>query len=154
MTVSLQRDDFDISAEIDHLVDGRTSVGAVVTFTGLVRDMVRDQRILDMTLEHYPAMAQNELERIEQQARSRWPALTDTRIIHRFGTLMPGDRIVLVITLSSHRQVAFEAAEFIMDFLKSRAPFWKKERTEQGEANWVAAKDEDDEARLRWQHPE
>nr|WP_321524837.1 molybdenum cofactor biosynthesis protein MoaE [uncultured Cohaesibacter sp.] len=151
MTVSLQREDFDISAEIDRLVDGRTSVGAAVTFTGLVRDMVHDQRILDMTLEHYPAMAQNELERIEQQARSRWPALTDTRIIHRFGTLTPGDRIVLVITLSSHRQVAFEAAEFIMDFLKSRAPFWKKERTEQGEASWVAAKDEDDEARLRWQ---
>ena len=151
MTVSLQSEDFDIGAEIDALVAGRTSIGAAVTFTGLVRDMVADKRILDMTLEHYPAMAQAELERIETEALARWPMLEGSRIIHRFGALAPGDRIVLVVTLSSHRQAAFEAAEFIMDFLKTRAPFWKKERFADGDTGWVAAKDADDEALDRWQ---
>jgi molybdopterin synthase catalytic subunit len=149
MTVSLQNGDFDIAKEIDTLSQGDTSIGAVVTFTGLVRDMIKDERILDMTLEHYPAMAQAELERIETEANKRWP-LNGTRIIHRFGTLKPGDRIVLVATASSHRQAAFEAAEFIMDFLKTRAPFWKKERLEQGDSGWVEAKDKDDAALERW----
>ncbi|TLP48330.1 MULTISPECIES: molybdenum cofactor biosynthesis protein MoaE [Cohaesibacter] len=150
MAVRLQRDDFDIGREIDHLVAGRTSIGAAVTFTGLVRDMIGDQRILDMELEHYPAMAQAELERIEAEARQRWPMLEGTTIIHRYGTLAPGDRIVLVITLSSHRQAAFDANNFIMDFLKTRAPFWKKERLASGNAQWVEAKDKDDEATRRW----
>ncbi|MCT4654669.1 MAG: molybdenum cofactor biosynthesis protein MoaE [Cohaesibacter sp.] len=149
MSVSLQKEDFDIAREIDQLTDGDTSIGAVVTFTGLVRDMVKDKRILDMTLEHYPAMAQAELERIEQSALKRWP-LNASRIIHRFGTLTPGERIVLVITASSHRQAAFEAAEYMMDFLKTRAPFWKKEALESGDTGWVLAKDEDDEALERW----
>ncbi|SFO46626.1 molybdopterin synthase subunit MoaE [Cohaesibacter marisflavi] len=150
MSVTLQPDDFDISSELDALIGGRTSVGAAVTFTGLVRDMVKDQRISAMTLEHYPAMAQAELERIEAEAHAKWPDLTDSRIIHRFGTLEPGDRIVLVITLSSHRQVAFEAAEFIMDFLKTRAPFWKKESLADGQSDWVKASLKDDEALDRW----
>ena len=150
MSVTLQSDDFDISRELDALVGERTSVGAAVTFTGLVRDMVKDQRIEAMTLEHYPAMAQAELERIEAEARAQWPNLIDSRIIHRFGTLKPGDRIVLVITLSSHRQVAFEAAEFIMDFLKTRAPFWKKESLADGQSDWVKANLKDDKALDRW----
>ena len=150
MSVTLQPDDFDISKELDTLIGGRTSVGAAVTFTGLVRDMVKDQRISAMTLEHYPAMAQAELERIEAEARAKWPDLIDSRIIHRFGTLAPGDRIVLVITLSSHRQVAFEAAEFIMDFLKTRAPFWKKESLADGQSDWVKANLKDDAALERW----
>lgn len=149
MTVSLQENDFDIATEIDALSSGDTGIGAVVTFTGLVRDMVDDERIIDMTLEHYPAMARTELERIEIEANKRWP-LNGTRIIHRFGTLIPGDRIVLVVTASSHRQAAFEAAEFIMDFLKTRAPFWKKEKLEQGDSGWVEAKDKDDAALKRW----
>ncbi|HAT87165.1 molybdenum cofactor biosynthesis protein MoaE [Cohaesibacter gelatinilyticus] len=149
MTVSLQENDFDIATEIDALSSGDTGIGAVVTFTGLVRDMVDDERIIDMTLEHYPAMARTELERIEAEANKRWP-LNGTRIIHRFGTLIPGDRIVLVVTASSHRQAAFEAAEFIMDFLKTRAPFWKKEKLEQGDSGWVEAKDKDDAALERW----
>ena len=150
MSVTLQPDDFDISKELDTLIGGRTSVGAAVTFTGLVRDMVKDQRISAMTLEHYPAMAQAELERIEAEACAKWPDLIDSRIIHRFGTLEPGDRIVLVITLSSHRQVAFEAAEFIMDFLKTRAPFWKKESLADGQSDWVKANLKDDAALKRW----
>ena len=150
MSVRLQKEDFDISREIDQLVDGRTSIGAAVTFTGLVRDMVGDARILDMTLEHYPAMAQAELERIEKEANERWPVLDGTLIIHRYGTLTPGERIVLVITLSSHRQAAFEANEYIMDFLKTRAPFWKKESLESGNSGWVEAKDKDDAALERW----
>lgn len=149
MSVSLQEGDFDIAKEMNALTQGNKSIGAVVTFTGLVRDMVQDSRILDMTLEHYPAMAQAELERIESEANRRW-TLDGTRIIHRYGTLSPGDQIVLVIAASSHRQAAFEAAEFIMDFLKTRAPFWKKERTEQGDNGWVEAKDKDDAALERW----
>ncbi|WP_319413228.1 molybdenum cofactor biosynthesis protein MoaE [uncultured Cohaesibacter sp.] len=151
MSVTLQPNDFDITKEMDALIAGRASVGAAVTFTGLVRDMVKDQRISAMTLEHYPAMAKAELERIEAEARKRWPDLIDSRIIHRYGTLAPGERIVLVITLSAHRQVAFEAAEFIMDFLKTRAPFWKKETRTNGQSDWVTAKDADEKATARWQ---
>ncbi|WP_319530345.1 molybdenum cofactor biosynthesis protein MoaE [uncultured Cohaesibacter sp.] len=151
MTVRLQTEDFDISAEIDALTNGNTAIGAVVTFTGLVRDMVGDARITDMTLEHYPSMAKAELDRIEQEAAIRWPDLMGSRIIHRHGKLTPGERIVLVITYSSHRQVAFESAEFIMDYLKTRAPFWKKESLVSGTSGWVKATDADDAALKRWQ---
>jgi len=148
MSVRLQREDFDVAAETRRLTAGRTDVGAVVTFTGICRAGPEGERISAMTLDHYPAMAQAELERIEAQARERWP-LQGALIIHRHGRLVPGENIVLVITLSAHRQAAFEAAEFLMDYLKNRAPFWKKEEREQG-SSWVAAKAEDEEALERW----
>jgi molybdopterin synthase catalytic subunit len=150
MGVRLQREGFDIGAEIAALTKGRTDVGAVVTFSGLCRDSVGDQRIVAMTLDHYPAMAQAELERIEAEAHARWPLLAST-IVHRYGRLEPGDEIVLVVTTSAHRAAAFEAASFMMDFLKTRAPFWKLEETASGSAGWVSAKDEDDRALERWQ---
>ena len=149
MTVRLQREPFDVGAEVRALSAGRTDVGAVVSFTGLCREGTEDQRITAMTLDHYPAMAQAELERLEAEARARWPLL-GTTIIHRFGRLVPGDDIVLVVTASMHRQAAFEAASFLMDFLKTRAPFWKREERLHGAA-WVAAKDADDQAAARWQ---
>ena len=148
MSVRLQREDFDVAAETRRLTAGRTDVGAVVTFTGICRAGPEGERISAMMLDHYPAMAQAELERIEAQARERWP-LQGALIIHRHGRLVPGENIVLVITLSAHRQAAFEAAEFLMDYLKNRAPFWKKEEREQG-SSWVAAKAEDEEALERW----
>jgi len=148
MTVRLQREDFDISVETRQLTAGRTDVGAVVSFTGICRDGPQGDRISAMTLDHYPAMAQAELERLEAQARERWP-LQDALIIHRHGRLVPGDNIVLVLTLSAHRQAAFEAAEFLMDYLKTRAPFWKKEERSAG-SDWVSAKSEDDKALERW----
>ena len=148
MSVRLQREDFDVAAETRQLTAGRTDVGAVVTFTGICRAGPEGERISAMMLDHYPAMAQAELERIEAQARERWP-LQGALIIHRHGRLVPGENIVLVITLSAHRQAAFEAAEFLMDYLKNRAPFWKKEEREQG-SSWVAAKTEDEEALERW----
>lgn len=148
MAVRLQREDFDVAVETRRLTAGREDVGAVVTFTGICRAGPPGERIAAMTLEHYPQMAQEELERIEAQARERWP-LQDSLIVHRHGRLTPGENIVLVVTLSAHRQAAFAAAEFLMDYLKSRAPFWKKEERAQGEA-WVAAKAEDEEALGRW----
>jgi molybdopterin synthase catalytic subunit len=149
VSVRLQREPFDIGREVAALTRGRTDVGAVVTFTGLCRDSSGDQRITAMTLDHYPAMAQAELERLEAEALSRWPLLGST-IIHRYGRLEPGDDIVLVVTTSAHRAAAFEAASFLMDFLKTRAPFWKREETIGGDAAWVAAKAEDDDAADRW----
>ena len=148
MAVRLQREDFDVAVETRRLTAGREDVGAVVTFTGICRAGPPGERIAAMTLEHYPQMAQEELERIEVEARGRWP-LQDSLIVHRHGRLTPGENIVLVVTLSAHRQAAFAAAEFLMDYLKSRAPFWKKEERAQGEA-WVAAKAEDEEALGRW----
>ena len=148
MAVRLQREDFDVAVETRRLTAGREDVGAVVTFTGICRAGPPGERIAAMTLEHYPQMAQEELERIEAQARERWP-LQDSLIVHRHGRLTPGENIVLVVTLSAHRQAAFAAAEFLMDYLKSRAPFWKKEERAQGEA-WVAVKAEDEEALGRW----
>lgn len=148
MSVRLQSEDFDIAVETRLLTAGRTDVGAVVSFTGICRAGPDGERISAMTLDHYPAMAQAELERIEAQARARWP-LQGSVIIHRHGRLVPGDNIVLVVTLSAHRQAAFEAAEFLMDYLKSQAPFWKKEEREQGSA-WVAAKAEDEKSLERW----
>jgi len=148
MSVSVQIEDFDISQEIGTLTAVRTDIGAVVTFTGLVRDMGSGQPVSAMELEHWPGMTEQALEEIETQARQRW-SLKATRIVHRYGALKPGDQIVLVIAASPHRGAAFEAAEFMMDFLKTRAPFWKKETTPQG-ARWVDARDADDAAQARW----
>ena len=135
--IRVQTEDFDVSNEIAALTKGRSDIGAVVTFSGLVRDVT-------LTLEHYPGMTERELGKIEAEARERWK-LQDVSIIHRVGELAPGDNIVLVITASAHRRDAFEAAEFLMDYLKTRAPFWKRE----GE-NWVEAKASDDKAAERW----
>lgn len=143
MAVRVQRDDFDLSTEVAALTDGRTDTGAVVTFVGLVRGP-----LTALTLEHYPGMAERELSRLEAEARSRWP-LDDVLIVHRFGRLIPGDRIVLVVTLSAHRGAAFEAAGFLMDFLKTNAPFWKSEEGPEG-PRWVEAKHDDDVAEQRW----
>lgn len=148
MSVSIQADDFDVGAEITALSAGRTDIGAVVTFTGLVRDMAGSEAISDMELEHYPGMTEKALADIENEANTRWE-LQASRIIHRYGKLAPGAQIVLVATASPHRGNAFEAAEFIMDFLKSRAPFWKKEGTRDG-GKWVDARDADEDALNRW----
>ena len=148
MAVRVQREDFDLGAEVRQLTAGRTDIGAVATFSGLCRGVTGTEAIGAMTLETYEAMAIAELERIEVEARARWP-LQDALIIHRFGRLEPGDNIVLVVTLSEHRQAAFAAAEFLMDFLKTNAPFWKFEEKAAG-GGWVAAKDEDDRAVARW----
>lgn len=144
--VSVQQDDFDLNDEVAHMRTNRKNIGAIVTFTGTVRDM--DGTLTSMTLEHYPGMTEKELTRIGEEAEARWPLL-GCRIIHRFGKLKPADNIVLVATASKHRDAAFKAADFLMDFLKSNAPFWKKEETSQGE-NWVHANTKDDDALKRW----
>ena len=146
--IRVQRHDFDTGKEIDALTRGRTDVGAVVSFSGLVRDDAERDRLKSMTLEHFPGMTERELARVEDEARVRWPLL-DVLIIHRYGELLPGDRIVLVVTLSHHRSAAFEAASFLMDYLKTRAPFWKRELRASGE-HWVEARDSDDSAAARW----
>lgn len=153
MTVRVQREDFDTAAELDHMTAGQTKIGAVVTFTGLVRDFAETQAaaagaVQRMTLEHYPGMTQRQLETIVAEARQRWP-LDDCLVIHRFGELAPGDRIVLVIAASAHRQAAFEACAFLVDWLKTKAPFWKLEE-DGGQRRWVEAKSSDDEAASRW----
>lgn len=148
MSVRVQAEDFDIAAEIAALTAGRADIGAVVTFTGLVRDMAGAETIEAMELEHYPGMTEKALAAIEAEARERWP-LQGTTIIHRTGRLAPGDRIVLVVAASPHRQAAFEAAAFLMDYLKTRAPFWKREETPDG-GRWVDARAEDDAAADRW----
>jgi molybdopterin synthase catalytic subunit len=150
MTVSIriQAEAFDIAAETAAMTEGRTDIGAVVSFTGFCRD--EDGRLAALELEHYPGMAEAEIARIAAQARERWPLLGLT-IIHRFGKVLPGDQIVLVLAASSHRRAAFEAADFLMDYLKTRAPFWKREHLKDGTAGaWVEAKDLDDEAARRW----
>ena len=153
MSVSVQAEDFDLTAEVAGLTSGRTDIGAIVTFTGTVRGEVKGnqggQSITSMTLEHYPGMTEAELAKVEAEALARWP-LQGTRIIHRFGELRPGDNIVLVIAASAHRHAAFEAAAFLMDYLKSRAPFWKKETTASGKGDWVDAREADDRALERW----
>jgi molybdopterin synthase catalytic subunit len=146
MAVRVQREDFDLGAELAALRAGRTDIGALVSFTGLVRDM--DGRLTGFELEHYPAMTEKALRGIESQAHARWP-LRASLIIHRFGPLAPGEQIMMVATASAHRQAAFEAAAFLMDYLKSRAPFWKKETTPE-DARWVDARDEDEAALERW----
>ena len=149
MSVSVQAEDFDIGAEIARLTASDPDIGAVVSFTGLVRQNTADGPIAAMELEHYPGMTERALEEIADQAQARWP-LQGARIIHRFGTLRPGDRIVLVLTASRHRQAAFEAAEFLMDYLKTGAPFWKKEDSG-GTPRWVDARDSDTSAIGRWE---
>ena len=149
--VRLQTADFDAAAEAAALVRGRTAIGAVVTFTGICRATPADP-IAAITLEHYPGMAEAEISRQVEAARSRWPLLGVT-VIHRYGRLQPGENIVLVVTASEHRHDAFAAAEFIMDFLKTRAPIWKREERPGG-ARWVEAKDTDDAAARRWSGPQ
>jgi molybdopterin synthase catalytic subunit len=148
MTVRLQREDFDVATEVAALTRGRTDVGAVATFTGICRNTDGGVPIAAMTLEHYPAMAEAEIARHVEDAQARWPLLGVT-VIHRFGRLVPGENIVLVVTAAAHREAAFAAAEFLMDYLKTRAPFWKKEEQAEG-AQWVAAKESDDAAAERW----
>ncbi len=151
MSVRVQREDFDIGAEIAALTDGRTDIGGVATFMGLVRDVAGGEKIAAMTLEHYPGMTEKMLGGIEAEARARWP-LDATLIIHRYGRLAPGDRIVLVVTASAHRTAAIESCEFLIDWLKTRAPFWKLEETGAG-TQWVAARESDDHAAARWDEP-
>lgn len=146
--VRVQADDFDVLAETARLTAGRRDVGAVVTFTGLCRD--EGGQLSALELEHYPGMAEAEITRICRIAIERWP-VTGLTAIHRHGKIAPGGNIVLVLAASPHRQAAFDAANFVMDFLKTSAPFWKKEHFADGsEGGWVSAKDADDEARKRW----
>ncbi|MEM1267248.1 MAG: molybdenum cofactor biosynthesis protein MoaE [Pseudomonadota bacterium] len=149
MAVRVSPNDFDVGAEIDALTSGRRDIGALATFTGLVRDMGGPAAVAGLELEHYPGMTTRALEAIEAEACARWP-LQASLIVHRHGALLPGDRIVFVAAASPHRQAAFEAAMFMMDFLKSRAPFWKKETTAEG-AHWVDARETDEDALSRWQ---
>lgn len=146
--VRLQREPFDPAAEAAELTRGRTDIGAVVTFTGICRGSEAGQPIGALTLEHYPGMAEAEIVRHVEEASVRWPLLGAT-VIHRFGRLIPGENIVLVVTASSHRQAAFAAAEFLMDYLKTRAPFWKQVEGSDG-TSWIEAKDSDDAAADRW----
>ncbi|WP_306141393.1 molybdenum cofactor biosynthesis protein MoaE [Roseibium sp. MMSF_3412] len=146
--IVVQADDFSAQDEARLLTEGRKDVGALVTFTGLCRDEAGTLSALE--LEHYPGMAEAELTRIAEQAIERWP-LTGLTVIHRFGKIPPGENIVLVIAASSHRRAAFEAADFLMDYLKTRAPFWKKEHlVTGGESEWVEARDCDDKDAARW----
>ena len=150
-TIRLQREAFDIAAEVAKLSGGRTDVGAVVTFTGICRADEKGEPIAALTLEHYPGMAETEIARHVEDAYARWPLLGVT-VIHRHGRLTPGEVIVLVVTVSSHREAAFAAAEFLMDYLKTRAPFWKRVETADGSV-WVDAKAADDAAAERWASP-
>ena len=147
-TVRLQREPFDAAAEAAKLARGRTDVGALVTFTGVCRGNEDGEPIAALTLEHYPGMAEAEIERHAAEAAERWPLL-GTTIIHRYGRILPGEDIVLVVTTSSHREAAFAAAEFLMDYLKTRAPFWKQVEKADG-TTWVDAKAADDAAADRW----
>lgn len=147
--VSVQREDFDIGAEIDRLTRANRDIGAVVSFTGLVREMTAGGAIGAMELEHWPGMTEKALTAIVAEAEARWP-LDGVRVIHRHGPMAPGERIVLVLTASRHRAAAFAAAEFLMDYLKTRAPFWKKEHGPGG-GRWVDARECDDTAAARWQ---
>jgi molybdopterin synthase catalytic subunit len=150
-TIRIQDGDFDIAREIFLLTNGRTDIGAVVSFTGVCRSGEGDTAISAMTLEHYSGMAEAEIARHVEDAVSRWP-LTGVTVIHRHGRVVPGDNIVLVLTASAHRQAAFHAAEFLMDYLKSNAPFWKSEirAGQDGQAVWVDVQARDDAALARW----
>jgi molybdopterin synthase catalytic subunit len=147
-TIRVQAADFDAAKEEALLTQGRRDVGAIVAFTGLCRD--DDGALAALELEHYPGMAEEEIGRVAREALSRWP-LVGLTVIHRHGLIRPGERIVLVVAAALHRGEAFAAAEFMMDYLKTRAPFWKKERRSDGtDGGWVAAKDADDAAAARW----
>ncbi len=151
MTVRIQTEDFDLGAEILDLRRSNTSIGAVASFVGLVRDLNHGTTVAEMTLEHYPGMTEKALAEIVGEAKQRWNII-DTLVIHRIGPLKPTDQIVLVAVSSAHRGDAFAACEFIMDYLKTRAPFWKKEQTEAG-AHWVDARESDEAAAQRWNAP-
>lgn len=148
MTVRVQTEDFDTGFEINQLRKARKDVGAVVSFVGQVRDINEGDEVSQLTLEHYPGMTEKSLQAIIVQAKARWNIM-DVLIIHRVGTLQPCDQIVLVAVSGAHRGEAFAACEFVMDYLKTEAPFWKKEATPSGE-RWVEAKSSDDDARERW----
>jgi molybdopterin synthase catalytic subunit len=148
VTIRIQQADFDIAHEIADLTKGRTDIGAVVSFSGICRGDDDGENIAALTLEHYPGMAEAEIGRHAETAMSRWP-LEGLTVVHRVGRIAPGENIVLVLTASKHRQAAFEAAEFLMDFLKANAPFWKREEGAGG-TGWVDARDHDDAAAARW----
>ncbi len=154
-TVLLQREPFDVAAEAAKLSRGRADIGAVVTFTGICRGDEAGEPIAALTLEHYPGMAEAEIERHVAEATQRWP-LAGVTVIHRYGRIKPGEDIVMVVTASAHRQAAFAAAEFLMDYLKTRAPFWKQVEKASGKTitkTWVDAKASDDAAAERWRAP-
>lgn len=151
MPIRVQTEDFDLTREVAALRADSPQVGAVVTFVGTVRDMNDGASVAEMELEHYPGMTEKSLQNIVEQARARWNIL-DALVIHRVGPLLPRDQIVLVVVTSSHRGEAFAACEFIIDYLKTEAPFWKKEQTPQG-ARWVDARLSDDSALAKWTIP-
>lgn len=146
--IRVQKHDFDLGQELKLLTDGNHGIGGLCSFVGLVRDMAGDAAVGAMTLEHYPGMTEKALEEIEAEACARWP-LQATLIVHRVGKLEPGDQIVLVAAASAHREAAFDACHYLIDFLKTRAPFWKLEDTPDG-PKWVDARNSDDEATWRW----
>jgi molybdopterin synthase catalytic subunit len=147
-TIRLQREAFDVAAEVERMTRGRADIGAVVTFTGLCRADENGKPIAALTLEHYPGMAEAEIARHVEDAYARWPLLGVT-VVHRYGRIEPGEVIVVVATASSHREAAFAAASFVMDYLKTKAPFWKQVETA-GDTSWVEAKAADDAAAERW----
>jgi molybdopterin synthase catalytic subunit len=148
MIVRIQPQAFDIGAEVAALTRGRSDIGAIVTFTGVCRD--EGGSLAALEIEHYPGMAEEEIARVVEKAQERWP-LQGVAVVHRHGRIAAGEEIVLVVTVSAHRRAAFEAAEFLMDYLKTRAPFWKKELRADGQARWVAARECDREAVRRWE---
>ena len=153
VTIRIQGADFDVSSEIAALTASRTDIGAVVTFSGICRGGQENlsgsgDATTALTLEHYPGMAEAEIARHADEAMNRWP-LTGVTIVHRVGRILPGENIMVVLTASAHRQAAFQAAEFLMDYLKAHAPFWKREETAGG-SSWIAAKTDDDDAAARW----
>ena len=146
--IKVQREDFDIGAELARLTGGNTKIGGLAMFVGLVRDLASQGTIAAMTLEHYPGMTEKQLGEIEAEALGRW-SLQGVTIIHRYGRLEPGERIVLVATASAHRAAALEACAFLIDWLKTQAPFWKREESAAG-SQWVEARETDDQAAARW----
>lgn len=150
MAVRVSSDDFDIAAEMARLTASDTNIGGVALFVGKVRNHAEGEALTELVLEHYPGMTEGELERIEKEARQRFN-LSASLVVHRIGAMKPGDNIVLVIACAPHRQNAFAAAEFLMDYLKTRAPFWKKEVLANGEARWVDARESDELAAAIWQ---
>ena len=146
--IKVQMEDFDVGADISRLTEDNAQIGGLACFVGLVRDVAEDAKITAMTLEHYPGMTERQLEKLEVEARQRWP-LQDVLIIHRYGRLEPGDRIVMVATASAHRDASLESCRFLIDWLKTKAPFWKLETTENG-TKWVASRNEDEATAERW----
>ena len=149
MAVRVQTEDFDVGVEVNAMRLSNPNIGALVSFVGQVRDLNDGDNVASMTLEHYPGMTEKSLESIVEQAKNRW-AIEDALVVHRVGELKPLDQIVLVLVASAHRKDAFAACEFMMDYLKTEAPFWKKEQTPSG-GRWVEARDSDDQAKSRWQ---